>query len=100
MIPLVVGVTSHRDIALADIEPVREKVRAFFAQLQEDFPGLPLLVLSALAEGGDQLVAEEALGVGARLVAPLPLPPELYVDDFDDAGVHATFESLRKRAER
>ena len=58
-----------------------------------------MLVLSALAEGGDQLVAEEALGVGARLVAPLPLPPELYVDDFDDAGVHATFESLRKRAE-
>lgn len=99
MIPLVVGVTSHRDIALADIEPVREKIRAFFAQLQEDFPGLPLLVLSALAEGGDQLVAEEALGVGARLVAPLPLPPELYVDDFDDAGVHATFESLRKRAD-
>lgn len=99
MIPLVVGVTSHRDIAPEDVEPIREKVRLFFAQLQEMFPGLPLLVLSALAEGGDQLVAEEALAVGARLVAPLPLPPDLYVDDFDDAGVHATFESLRKRAE-
>lgn len=99
MIPLIVGVTSHRDIAPEDIEPIRDKVRAFFVQLQEAFPGLPLLVLSALAEGGDQLVAEEALGVGARLVAPLPLPPDLYVDDFDDAGVHATFESLRKRAE-
>jgi len=99
MIPLVIGVTSHRDIAASDIEQVRDRVRAFFEQLRDEFPGLPLLVLSALAEGGDQLVAEEALAVGARLVAPLPLPPDLYVDDFDDAGVHATFESLRKRAE-
>jgi hypothetical protein len=99
MIPLVVGVTSHREIAAGDIEAVRQKVRAFFAQLSEAYPDLPLLVLSALAEGGDQLVAEEALAIGARLVAPLPLPPDLYVDDFDDVGVRATFESLSKRAE-
>ncbi|UPG91733.1 hypothetical protein L2Y96_08200 [Luteibacter aegosomaticola] len=99
MMPLVVGVTSHRDIAPEDIEPVREAVRAFFRQLQEHIPGTPLLVLSALAEGGDQLVAEEALAIGAKLVAPLPLPPDLYVDDFDDVGVRALFESLRKRAE-
>jgi hypothetical protein len=99
MMPLVVGVTSHRDIAPEDIESVREAVRAFFRQLQEHIPGTPLLVLSALAEGGDQLVAEEALAIGAKLVAPLPLPPDLYVDDFDDVGVRALFESLRKRAE-
>ncbi|QWT21065.1 hypothetical protein KPL74_03400 [Bacillus sp. NP157] len=99
MIPLVVGVTSHRDIAASDSEVVRERVRTFFATLRDTFPNLPLLVLSALAEGGDQLVAEEALAIGARLVAPLPLPPDLYIDDFDDAGVRATFESLSKRSE-
>ncbi|KJV27603.1 hypothetical protein [Luteibacter yeojuensis] len=99
MIPLVIGVTSHRDIADADLPVVRDKVRGFFAGLQEAFPGLPLLVLSALAEGGDQLVAEEALAIGARLVAPLPLPPDLYVNDFESAGVHATFASLSRRAE-
>ena len=99
MTPLVVGVTSHRDIPADEIGPVRERVRSFFAQLRETFPELPLVVLSALAEGGDQLVAEEALAIGARLIAPLPLPRRLYVDDFDDPAVRARFESLCQRAE-
>jgi hypothetical protein len=57
-VPLVIGVTSHRDIPAHEVEPIRQRVREFFAQLQRDFPTLPLVVLSALAQGGDQLVAE------------------------------------------
>jgi len=97
-IPLVVGVTSHRNLAASEIEPIRQKVRDFFALLKRDFPELPLVVLSALAEGGDQLVAREALAVGARLIAPLPLEPESYAEDFDGAG-HAAFAELCERAE-
>ncbi len=99
MTPLVVGVTSHRDISASEIEPIRQRVRDFFARLQRDFPGLPLVVLSALAEGGDQLVAEEALAAGARLVAPLPLPPDLYAEDFVDPAVRARFDTLCSQAE-
>lgn len=99
MVPLVIGVTSHRNIPAREIEPIRERVRDFFAQLQRDFPALPLLVLSALAEGGDQLVAQEALAAGARLLAPLPLPRELYVNDFSDPAVHARFDALCSQAE-
>ena len=55
MTPLVVGVTSHRNIPAGEIEPIRQRVREFLAQLKHDFPALPLVVLSALAEGGDQL---------------------------------------------
>ena len=99
MTPLVIGVTSHRDIPAGEIEPIRLRVRAFFERLQADFPGLPLVVLSALAEGGDQLVAEEALAAGARLVAPLPLPRDLYIDDFHDPQVRANFERLCSQAE-
>jgi hypothetical protein len=99
MTPLIVGVTSHRNIPAREIEPIRQRVRDFFAQLQRDFPDLPLMVLSALAEGGDQLVAQEALAIGARLVAPLPLPRELYVDDFSDPAVRASFDALCSRAE-
>jgi hypothetical protein len=98
MTPLVVGVTSHRDIPAGEIESIRQRVREFFAQLQRDFPQLPLMVLSALAEGGDQLVAQEALAMGAKLVAPLPLPRDLYVQDFQAPPVRATFESLCARA--
>jgi hypothetical protein len=97
--PLIVGVTSHRDIPAREIEPIRQRVRDFFALLRRDFPDLPLVVLSALAEGGDQLAAQEALGAGARLLAPLPLPRELYVDDFPDPAVRASFDALCSQAE-
>ncbi|MEO5811373.1 MAG: hypothetical protein ABIU96_00880 [Rhodanobacter sp.] len=97
--PLVIGVTSHRNIPAREAESIRQRVQEFFAQLQHDFPELPLVVVSALAEGGDQLVAQEALDAGARLIAPLPLPLELYADDFHDPQVHATFTSLCARAQ-
>lgn len=97
--PLVIGITSHRNIPTSEVESIRLRVRDFFAQLRRDFPELPLVVLSALAEGGDQLVAQEALDAGARLIAPLPLPRELYATDFHDPQVQATFASLRARAQ-
>jgi hypothetical protein len=98
MTPLVIGVTSHRNIPAHEIEAVRQRVRDFLAQMQHDFPGLPLLVLSALAEGGDQLVAQEALAAGARVIAPLPLPRDVYASDFTAAG-RATFAQLCQRVE-
>ena len=98
-LPLVVGVTSHRNLAASELEPIRQRVRDFFVQLKQDFPDLPLVVLSALAEGGDQLVAREALATGARLIAPLPLSPQSYADDFIDAPSRAAFTDLCQRAD-
>jgi hypothetical protein len=99
MTPLVIGVTSHRNIAESEIGPIRQHVRDFFSQLKKEFPTLPLVVLSALAEGGDQLFAAEALAVGARLVVPLPLPKDLYLDDFVDPAVRNSFEALCDQAD-
>jgi hypothetical protein len=98
-VPLVIGVTSHRNRAPGEVEPIRRRVVDFFAQLKRDFPGMPLVVLSALAEGGDQLVAREALAAGARLIAPLPLLPDTYSEDFLDDETRAGFEELRQRSE-
>lgn len=67
-------------------------------QLPHDFPTLPLVVLSPLAEGGDQMVAEEALALGARLIAPLPLPRDLYIEDFHHPEAHVSFDALCARA--
>ena len=99
IVPLVIGVTSHRNIPAREIEPIRQRVREFFAQLRHDSPSLPLVVLSALAEGGDQLVAQEALAIGAHLIAPLPLPRDLYAEDFADPVTLAEFDALCARAE-
>ncbi|WP_019466444.1 DUF4231 domain-containing protein [Dyella japonica] len=96
--PLVIGVTSHRNIPAAEIEPIRHRLAELFAMLQREFPQLPLCALSALAEGGDQLFAQEALRAGAELVAPLPMPAELYLDDFATPRARARFESLCAQA--
>ncbi|MGV8931233.1 MAG: hypothetical protein ACOH1R_03845 [Luteimonas sp.] len=81
-IPLIIGVTSHRDLREAELDGLREQVGRLFARLHSDYPDLRLTVLSPLAEGGDQLVAQEGLRHGARLMVPLPLPVEMYLRDF------------------
>ncbi|TBR39392.1 MULTISPECIES: DUF4231 domain-containing protein [Dyella] len=99
MTPLVIGVTSHRNLSADEIEPIRARVRELFAYLTHEFPGLSLVAMSSLAEGGDQLFAAEALAAGARLVVPLPLPKEMYAEDFKDPDVRDTFSALCDRAD-
>lgn len=97
-IHLNIGVTAHRDLVDAETPRLRAEVRAFLAGLQRDYPDLPLRVISALASGGDQLVAEEALALGIELVVPLPLPQAAYEDDFEDALALARFRVLLAQA--
>src|SRR6266540_1483385 len=84
--PLVVGATGHRDLRDQDVPWLEQEIADIIAALKRDYLGsdgeTPLIVLSALAEGADQLVARVALGQGARLVAPLPMPLEEYRRDF------------------
>ena len=98
-VPLAIGVTSHRNIPAREEGAIRAHIREFFARLRREFPDLPLVVLSALAEGGDQWVAEEAIATGIRLVAPLPLARAQYALDFDDGAARARYESLCDAAE-
>ncbi len=60
---------------------------------------MPLLLLSPLAEGADSLVADVAFDLGLRVVAPLPLPVELYRDDFVDPETLAQFDAHLARTE-
>lgn len=96
---LVVGVTSHRDLAPAQLPELTRYLQRAFGGLRSRFPELQLIVISPLAEGGDRLVAEVGLAFGARLVVPLPMPAELYVQDFQTTVSRAQFESLVAQAE-
>jgi hypothetical protein len=98
-LPLVVGITSHRNLAVGEIAALRARVRELFAQLKRDFPHAPLVVLSPLAAGGDQLVAEEGLQLGAALVAPLPFARERYAEDFADPVSRRQFDALCAQAQ-
>src|SRR5688572_2762866 len=96
---LIVGVTSHRDLDAAQLPTLRAQLADALTRLRDEFPELPLVVLSPLAEGGDRLAAEVALQLGARLVVPLPMPVDVYAEDFVSVGSHAQFEHLLAQAE-
>ena len=80
---LVIGVTGHRKLRTEDVPALRVRVRDFLQQMQARYPALPLVLLSSMAQGSDQLVAQVALDLGLRVIAPLPLPLDLYRADFD-----------------
>jgi hypothetical protein len=98
-LPLVIGVTGHRDLRPEDVPFIEGIVRATFVDIREKCPHTPLVLLSPLAEGGDRLTARVAADMGIRLVVPLPMPKDLYVQDFESAASREEFERLFARAE-
>lgn len=97
-LPIVVGITGHRDLRDEDIPRLEELVRSVFSDLRDTCPSTPLVVLSPLAEGADRLGARVALECGVRLVVPLPLPRDIYVKDFESDRSRDEFELLLARA--
>jgi len=104
-VPLVIGVTGHRDLRPQDVPLLEREVSASITRLQHDYIGehneTPLILVSALAEGADCVVARVALALGVRLIAPLPLPAAEYRRDFEpgltpDAAVE--FDQLLSQA--
>lgn len=99
IVPLVVGVTGHRDLAPAEVAGLRTRVRDFFSQLLANYPGLPVVVMSPLAEGADRLVAEEARALGLPLIVPMPFPAAIYEQDFQSPVSLQAFRELCAGAE-
>ncbi|MEJ2514790.1 MAG: hypothetical protein P8102_06130 [Gammaproteobacteria bacterium] len=93
-IPLVVGVTGHRDLVPAELPMLRARVEELFDYLESQFPDLPLAALSALAEGADRLVARVALERRIPLTAVLPLAAEDYEQDFGSESSLREFREL------
>ncbi|MEA2939103.1 MAG: hypothetical protein QOC56_2607, partial [Alphaproteobacteria bacterium] len=104
-LPLVIGVTGHRDLRDADLPKLEQEIAAVLAGLRRDYLGndgeTPIIVLSSLAEGADRLVARVGLAHGARLVAPMPMPVDEYRRDFEPGlkpGNIAEFDALLAQA--
>ncbi len=104
-LPLVIGVTGHRDLRDQDVPTLEREIAAIIERLRHDYlhgnAETPLIVLSSLAEGADRLVARVALAHGARLVAPMPMPIEEYRRDFEPGlkpGNASEFDALLAQA--
>src|SRR5665213_710056 len=98
-IPLLVGVTGHRDIAAEDEGALRGAFGTVLQDITEEFPDTPLMVVSALAAGADILSAEEALARGLPVFACLPMPADLYEADFSPSEL-ARFRTVLAACER
>lgn len=96
-LPLVFGVTGHRDLREEDTAALEARVETIFRDFLARYPHTPLLLLSPLAEGADRLVARVALQCGVRLLSPLPMPREEYVRDFSPES-QREFDALLKQA--
>jgi hypothetical protein len=87
-VPLVIGVTGHRDLRAQDVPLLERAFGAIITRLRHDYmrdggDAAPLVLISALAEGADRVAARVALDMGVKLIAPLPLPTEEYRRDFE-----------------
>ncbi|KMN92417.1 hypothetical protein [Priestia aryabhattai] len=98
-IPLVIGVTGHRDLRVQDKLKLKEGIKSFLKRLQSQYPNTPFIILSPLAEGADTLVAQAALelkeGENIKLIVPLPFEKDKYENTFTDGSSHKkVFEDL------
>jgi hypothetical protein len=97
-VPLVIGVTGHRDLVPAELPAIRERVRTFFSTLRARYPGRDLTLMSPLAEGADRLVADEAIALGMPVTVVLPMPAASYARDFLTEASRREFDALCTRA--
>jgi hypothetical protein len=109
-----VGVTGHRPqrLAAAALGKIGDQLRAMLAAIHarlgecqaahpDVFAPAPaqLVLASPLAAGADQIAAQAALDVGARLEACLPFSADHYRQNFNEAE-RASFDLLLARADR
>ncbi len=85
-IPVVIGVTGHRQIRREDEGELRAAVVSELKKLQALCPHSPFLMLSSLAEGGDLLCADAAEELGIEMAVVLPREMADYEQDFSELG--------------
>jgi hypothetical protein len=93
-VPVVLGVTGHRSLRRGDEDAISVQLRALFGRIRKEAPHSPIVLLSALAEGADRLVARVALAEGAGLIPVLPFEQANYELDFPDAHSRDDFRAL------
>lgn len=114
-VPLVIGVTGHRDPRPEVVEVVRKTTGQQLRQLIAALPHTPLVMLNGMAAGMDTEIAEEFLAVVAeqrtahppgaqplpqhQLVAALPKTPEQFAGDFSDEPSLQRMQALLQRCD-
>lgn len=95
---VIIGVTGHR--ILDNPKPIISGVDRALHAIKTSFDAGRLVILSPLAEGADRIVANRALAIaGTKLIAILPLPVEMYQEDFQSSSSRKEFHDLLQLAD-
>lgn len=97
-IPIIFGVTGHRDIPQSDVPILHEAVREYFKKVVEQYPNSEVIFLSALAEGADRIAARAAMDAGCRLGVFLPFTVDEYLNDFESEVSKQEFQTFLSQA--
>jgi hypothetical protein len=81
-----VAVTGHRDLEPATRESVRDSVETVIRELVDRCAPARVELLTGMADGADQLVAEVALEQGCDLHLVLPKPTDVYRAELSPEG--------------
>lgn len=82
ILPITIGVSGHRDIPEEDISILKEKISLKILNIQKRYAQAEIRIATGLASGADQIMTEIGLDMGLAVIAALPMPYELYLDDF------------------
>jgi hypothetical protein len=108
-----IGVTGHRPNRLAEADEtlLRTKIREVLELLRDSVQdvlaalgaayvlGPPIVrLISALAEGADRIVAQEALDMGFELQCPLPFDRDEYEKDFETHESRSAYRMMLAKA--
>jgi hypothetical protein len=77
-VPIVLGFVGHRDPKPGDLATLRHRLAEIFYQFRSAYRYTPLVLLSSLAEGADQIAARVALENDVFVRVPLPFPLDAY----------------------
>ena len=103
-IPIIVGVTGHRDIVEEDKEAIRHCVRNSLREILQmcncEKSKVPVIMLNGFAQGADMLCAEVAFDLGIPVYAVLPCGEDEYAKSFDNAEDKAKLHGFLAKAQR
>ena len=87
-LPLVIGVTGHRNLVKGDYSAIFDEIKRNFEEiaaiLTQNTEQPPMLLLTGLAQGGDMLATKVARELKIPYVAVLPCSLEEFKKSFDD----------------
>ncbi len=107
LIPIVVGVTGHRNTVDKDKAELKnyvaaslDEVRSLCKSQAKGGQDTPIVMLNGFAQGADMLCAEVAFDMGIDVYAVLPCAKEKYLESFDNEADKSKLLPYLERAKR